>query len=107
MAARIQVQPKNPKAGDIVEVRIIIGHPMESGLRRDDMGRRVQRNIVNKLSCRYLDREIFRVELGPGIAANPYLTFFTRAVRSGELIFDWVDDDGERGSERATLDVQA
>lgn len=107
MAARVQIQPNKPKAGDIVEVRIIIGHAMESGLRRDDMGRRVQRNIVNKITCRYLGQEVFRAELGPGIAANPYLTFHTRVSRSGEFLFDWVDDDGERGSERVAVDVQS
>lgn len=106
MAARVQILPVDAKVGDVLEVRLIIGHPMESGLRRDDVGARIQRNIVNRVSCKYNGQEVFKAELGPGIAANPYLTFHTRATRSGELQFDWVDDSGERGSERVAVNLK-
>jgi sulfur-oxidizing protein SoxZ len=55
--------------------------------------------------CRYNGEEVFRAELGSGISANPYLQFYVRAGDSGDLVFDWVDDAGERGSERASLTV--
>ncbi len=106
MAARIQIMPVDAKAGDVLEIRLIIGHPMESGLRRDDLGARIQRNIVNRVTCKYNGTEVFSAELGPGIAANPYLTFHTRAMRSGEMQFDWVDDSGERGSERIAVNLK-
>jgi sulfur-oxidizing protein SoxZ len=106
MAARIQILPADAKPGDLLEIRLIIGHPMESGLRRDDVGARIQRNIVNKITCKYNGAEVFKAELGPGMAANPYLTFHTRATKSGELQFDWVDDNGERGSERAVVTLK-
>lgn len=107
MAARIQVLPADARPGDVLEVRLIIGHAMESGLRRDDSGARIARNIINRVTCRYNGVEVFRAELGPGIAANPFLTFFTRATGSGELVFDWVDDEGVRDSERITVNLNA
>ena len=55
--------------------------------------------------CRYNGAEIFRAEMGSGIAANPFLDFFTVAQASGELVFDWVDDQGQTGSERVALTV--
>jgi sulfur-oxidizing protein SoxZ len=104
--ARIQV-PSNAKANEIVTLRIAIQHVMETGFRYDNLGRAIPKNVVNTLTCRYNGVEVFRAELGSGIAANPYLEFHMRAVQSGELVFEWVDDAGERGAERAAITVTA
>ena len=104
--ARIQV-PSQVKRGELVTVRLAIQHPMETGFRYDMMGRAIPKNVINTLVCRYNGEEVFRAELGSGIAANPYLQFFVRAEASGELVFDWVDDAGERGSERVAVNVIA
>ena len=104
MVARIQIPPE-VKRGEIVPVRIAIQHPMETGFRYDQMGRPIPKNVVNTLTCRYNGVEVFSAEMGSGISANPYLQFYTRAVDSGELVFEWIDDAGQRGSERAALKV--
>ena len=101
---RIQI-PAQAKRGEIVEIRIAIQHPMESGFRYDNQGRAIPKNVVNTLTARYNGAEIFRAELGSGISANPYLQFYTTAEASGEIELSWVDDQGERGSERATIRV--
>jgi sulfur-oxidizing protein SoxZ len=102
--ARLQT-PRAAKQGEIVAVRIAIQHPMETGFRYDALGRPIEKNVVNTLVCRYNGVEVFRAELGSGIAANPYLQFHVRAIQSGELTIEWVDDRGERGSERSPIDV--
>ena len=104
MTARIQIPP-GAKRGDVIEIRIAIQHPMETGFRLDDGGRAIPKNVVNKLVCSYGGVEIFRAEMGSGVAANPSLDFFTVAQASGELVFEWVDDQGATGSERVTLTV--
>lgn len=104
--ARIQV-PAQAKRGEIVTVRVAVQHPMETGFRYDNMGRIIPKNVINTLVCRYNGAEVFRAEMGSGISANPYLQFHLRAEASGELVFDWVDDAGARGSERARLEVLA
>ena len=106
MAARIQI-PAIAKRGEIVEVRVLIQHPMETGYRRDDVGRVIKRNVINELSCRYGGEEVFRADLSSGIAANPYIQFYTVAEASGELEFTWVDDEGKQGSERQSIQVNA
>jgi len=78
---------------------------METGFRLDNFGKPIPKNVINELVCRYNGVEVFRAEMGSGIAANPYLEFFTVAESSGELVFDWIDDAGVRGSERATITV--
>jgi len=104
MTARIQM-PKQATRGQVVEIRIAIQHQMETGFRRDDGGREIPKNVINKLVCRYNGVEVFRAEMGSGVAANPYLDFFVVADASGELVFDWVDDNGMTGSERAPIVV--
>src|SRR3954469_14386276 len=104
MLARIQV-PSGVRRGELIPVRLAIQDPMETGFRYDHMGRVIPKNVVNTLTCRYNGVEVFRAEMGSGISANPYLQFYTRAVASGELVFDWVDDAGERGSERVAITV--
>jgi sulfur-oxidizing protein SoxZ len=107
MAARIQCRPAEPAAGEVVEVRIIIGHPMESGQRRNDIGERIRRNVINHITCRYDGATVFEADIGTGVAANPLFTFWMRATRSAELRFDWVDDDGVTGEATHSLTVKA
>ena len=104
MAARIAV-PQNARRGDQIEIRIAIQHPMETGYRVEDNGTAITKNVINKLLCRYNGAEVFRAEMGSGISANPYLSFFIVAAASGELRFDWVDDTGVAGSERSAIIV--
>lgn len=104
MAARIQTPP-NPKRGDVMEVRVLIQHPMETGYRYDDAGKPIPRNVITKLSCTYDGHEIFSADMTQGIAANPYLQFYTVAGSSGELVLSWVDDEGVQGSERHRIEV--
>ena len=102
--SRIQI-PKEVRKGELVEVRILIQHAMETGYRRDVNGAPVPRNAIRSFTCKYSGAEVFRATLSPGIAANPVLRFFFRAVDSGELDFWWRDDDGAEGSAKAKLVV--
>lgn len=102
--ARVQLRA-SAKRGEVIEVRIAIQHPMETGFRYDNVGRTIPKNVINMLTARYNGVEIFRAELGSGISANPYLQFYTTAETSGEIEFSWADDVGERGSERATITI--
>ncbi len=94
--ARLQVPP-TARAGDAVEVRLLVQHPMETGFRREADGRAVPMNVVNRLAVTYGGEEVFRAEMGSGIAANPYLAFWIVAKSSGEVVVEWVDDKGDKG----------
>ena len=102
--ARIQL-PAAARRSAIVEVRIVIQHPMETGFRYDSMGRRTPRNPIHTLVCRYGGREVFRAAMSTGIAANPYLRFFVRAVDSGDVEVNWIDQENVRGSITGRLNV--
>jgi sulfur-oxidizing protein SoxZ len=102
--SRIQLPPQ-ARRGEAVEVRILIRHPMETGFRRDADGKRIARNVLHSLACRYNGVEVFRATLSSGIAANPVLRFFFRAEKSGELDFWWLDDDEVENTAKAQIVV--
>ena len=75
MLGRLQLPP-GVKRGEAFRVRVIVQHPMETGFRRDYDGKVIPLDIVDQLVCTYAGREVFRAELGSGIAANPYFAFY-------------------------------
>jgi sulfur-oxidizing protein SoxZ len=86
--------PASAKKGEVVEIKTLISHPMESGQRKDKDGNVIPRKIVNAFSCKYNGTQVFAAKLDPAISANPYLSFFVKASDSGTLDFAWTDDDG-------------
>lgn len=97
--------PKEAKAGEIVEVKTLISHPMETGLRKAADGTPILRKIINRFECVYLGQTDFVAELQPAVAADPYISFFIRAKQSGKLEFIWTDDDGTIYRDEALLTV--
>lgn len=105
MAIRISA-PDTAAKGDIIELKALIQHPMETGYRRNSKGDVIPRDIITRFKCTYAGDTVFEAEFGPGIAANPFLTFFTRATRSGTLEFIWTDQDLKTWSETHELIVE-
>jgi sulfur-oxidizing protein SoxZ len=97
--------PAAVKKGEVFEIKTLISHPMEPGVRRDTMGRLIPRDIISRFVCTYNGVEVFRADLFPAIAANPFLGFFTVATESGELVFRWTDDHGATQTETAKITV--
>ena len=97
--------PAADARGKPFEVRIIIRHPMETGYRTDESGKSIPRNVIRTFACRYGGEPVFTARLSSGIAANPYLRFFVTAKESGQLTFEWTDDNGVQGSDSAAVTV--
>ena len=90
---RVQV-PNSATKGEIFQVKALIVHQMETGLRHDNEGNVIPRKIINKFVCRYNGYDVFVADLHEAIAANPYLEFYLRATESGRLEFVWHEDGG-------------
>jgi sulfur-oxidizing protein SoxZ len=105
MAKALIRVPQEAKKGEVIEIKTLISHPMETGYRRDSLGRPIPRHIIDRFVCTYNGEEVFRADLFPAIAANPFLTFFTVATESGELVFRWSDDHGVTQTETARITV--
>jgi len=90
---RVRV-PKRAKKGDIIEIKTLIKHPMESGERRRKDGSRIPRMIINKFEVTYNGVQVFLSDWHAAMSSNPFLTFHIVAQKSGMLNFKWTDDSG-------------
>ena len=106
MASALINVPKKAKRGEVIEIKTLVSHIMETGYRRTATGAVVPRDIITSFTCRYNGVEIFRADLFPAIAANPFITFFTVATESGKFDFDWVGDEGFSESASASIVVE-
>jgi sulfur-oxidizing protein SoxZ len=106
MARALINVPKTAKRGEVIEIKTLIGHPMETGFRPDSNGRLIPRDIINKFVCTYNDEVVFRADLHPAIAANPFIAFTTVATASGTIAFEWIDDGGKSQTESVMIAVE-
>lgn len=107
MARTLINMPKTAKRGEVIEIRALIAHVMETGFRAGSDGRMAQRDIIHRFTCRYDGEQVFAAELFPSIAANPYIAFYTVATKSGSLEFRWEGDNGFSQAEKVDLVVTA
>lgn len=97
--------PETAKRGEIVEIRAMIAHPMETGYRTGENGVPIPRRIIHRFTCSFAGREIFAADLFPAMSANPFLAFTTIATESGSFTFTWTDEDGTIQSAAAEITV--
>jgi sulfur-oxidizing protein SoxZ len=93
------------KRGDVIEIRTLAAHPMETGFRRTQTGELLPRDIITRLTCTYNGVEVFRADLHQAVAANPLVMFTTVATESGTLEFRWTGDNGYEATHTAQLTV--
>jgi sulfur-oxidizing protein SoxZ len=86
--------PKEAKKGEIIEIKTLIPHVMESGQRKDKDGKTIPRKIINKFTAEFNGKPVFSASIDPAVAANPYLQFTAKVDESGTFRFSWTDDDG-------------
>jgi sulfur-oxidizing protein SoxZ len=105
MASALINVPERAKRGEIIEIKTLVSHPMETGYRRTQLGAAIPRDIIRTFVCTYNGAEVFRADLHPAISANPFIVFSTIAIESGTLAFQWTGDNGFSVTESAKLDV--
>jgi sulfur-oxidizing protein SoxZ len=105
MAALIHV-PASAKRGETIQIKALISHVMETGYRRTSLGAVIPRDILRRFVCTYNGEEVFRAEMYPAIAANPYFAFNTVATESGTIAFTWSGDNGFSKTESVLIKVE-
>ena len=102
---RVRV-PKKAKKGEIVTIKPLISHKMETGQRKNKKtGEKIPRKIIIKLVVTFNGKQVFASDWHPAVSANPYMAFSFKAMESGEFVFTWTDDDGSTYSKKAKMTV--
>ena len=90
---RVKV-PKSAKAGEVITIKTLISHPMESGQRKNADGSVIPREIINRFTCELDGQLVIDVSIDPAVSTNPYFEFDAKVDAAGEFKFTWYDDDG-------------
>jgi sulfur-oxidizing protein SoxZ len=113
MARTIINVPPSPKKGEVIEIRALIQHPMQTGYRPDAKGAIIPRDIVRRFTCHFQPADanaarelVIEADLFPAIAANPYFAFQMAANAKGLLIFNWAGDKNFAQTETVALNVR-
>ena len=101
---RVKV-PKSAAAGDVITIKTLISHPMESGQRKDGDGNIIPRSIINRFTCEFNGESIIDVTLEPAVSTNPYVEFDAKVPEAGDFKFTWYDDDGSVYEETKSISV--
>lgn len=106
MARALINVPATAKRGDLIAIKTLVSHLMESGFRHTTTGEHIPRDIVTSFVATYNGEEIFRADLHPAMAANPFITFNTLATETGVIRFEWTGDNGFSLIEEAKITVE-
>ena len=98
--------PKTAAAGEVVTIKTLISHNMESGQRKDKEGKVIPRQIINKFTCEFNGKPVFSCDIEPAISANPYFEFTVKVMESGTFKFTWVDDTGAVYTDEQAIEVK-
>jgi sulfur-oxidizing protein SoxZ len=99
--------PRSAKPGEVITIRALIQHTMETGYRPGANGEVLPRDIIRRFTATYDGAEVFAAELSPAIAANPFLSFTLVATVAGPLTLRWQGDNGFDQTETREITVTA
>lgn len=102
---RVRV-PKTAAKDEVIQIKTLISHPMESGQRKDKDGNLIPRQIINKFTATFNGETVLEIDLEPAISTNPYIEFEAKVPESGEFVFTWVDDDGSVYEDKQSITVE-
>ena len=86
--------PKSAKKGDVITIKTLISHKMETGQRKGKDGKKIPRQIINKFECAFNGKIVFSSDIQPAVSNNPYIQFSVKMMESGKFTFKWYDDNG-------------
>ncbi|MDB5411894.1 MAG: sulfur oxidation protein SoxZ [Rubritepida sp.] len=104
--ARVLINiPAAARRGEIIPIRTLIQHTMETGYRPGADGEVLPRDIIRRFTCTYDGEEVFSAEFSPAIAANPFLSFTLVTTNSGPVVLRWEGDNGFAQTETREITV--
>ncbi len=98
--------PKTAVAGEVIKIKTLLSHPMESGQRiNHETGDLIPQDIMYYFSASFNGKVFFELDAEPALSTNPYIEFHLKVPESGTISFLWkTENDGDFTLER-TIEV--
>jgi sulfur-oxidizing protein SoxZ len=103
--AKKQIRIRAKMKGDVAEVKALMSHPMETGLRKDKKtGKKIPAHFIKEVICEYKGKNVLVASWGVAISKNPYLSFKFKGAAKGETVkVSWTDNKGGSASADAKI----
>ena len=90
--------------GDTVEVKVLMSHPMETGLRKDAGGNLVPAHYIETVKASCNGKDVLTADWGPAVSKNPFLAFrFKGGAKGDKIVVTWTDTAGESRTDEAAI----
>lgn len=100
--AKIKIKAK--AKGDTTQVKALMNHPMETGLRKDADGNIIPAHYIQEVTCKHKEKVVMTCNWGPAVSKNPYVSFKFKGAEKGDtIVLSWVDNQGQSASEEAEI----
>lgn len=88
----------------VTEVKALMAHPMETGLRKDAAGQPIPAHYINEVTALHNERVVLSAHWGPAVSQNPFLSFKFKGGAAGDKVtVKWSDNTGDSRSDEVTL----
>jgi sulfur-oxidizing protein SoxZ len=97
---RIRAQLKD----GVTDVRVLMAHPMETGLRKDSSGKIIPAHFINDVKATSGGKPVLAARWGQAIAQNPYLQFRFKGAKAGDtVVITWTDNTGDSRTDEVPI----
>jgi sulfur-oxidizing protein SoxZ len=90
--------------GEFTDVKVLMSHPMETGLRKDTSGNVIPAHYISEVNATSGGKTVMECRFSQSVSQNPYLAFkFKGGAKGGKVQVNWVDNKGDKRSDEATI----
>ena len=90
--------------GDVLDVRVLMAHPMETGQRKDASGNVIPLHCIQTSTAQLNGRPVFQAETSQAVARNPVFGFKVKGAKAGDkLAITWIDNKGDKRTDEISV----
>lgn len=90
--------------GDIAEIRVLMGHAMETGQRKDAAGKPIPPHFIQSITVEVAGKKVIEGQLGTSVSRNPVFGFKMKGAKTGDkVVINWVDNKGDKRTDSVAI----
>jgi len=90
--------------GGFADIRVLMAHPMETGLRKDSAGKPIPAHFIQNIAVKVNGKTVVEGQISQSVSRNPVFSFRVKGAKKGDkLEIGWVDNKGENNKAEAEV----